>query len=328
MQLKHEFEREKLTIEKEQKIKDAYAQAEKKKQSLITIGISIGLLLVVFFLFFFMNRYRLVRKQKSVIEYQKQLVDEKQKAIVDSINYAKRIQETLLANEEFLNTHIPNHFALFKPKDIVSGDFYWATQHNDNFYLAVCDSTGHGVPGAFMSLLSIGFLSEAINEKGIVFPNEVFNYVRMRLIENISKDGQRDGFDGILLCINSKSKEITYSAAHNNPLFICNDVICKLNADKMPVGLGHNNESFQLYSLPKNSKGMLYLYTDGYADQFGGPTANAGGKKFRYKQLDDLLTTNSSKSLNEQKLILENALSNWQGSLEQVDDITVIGIKI
>jgi serine phosphatase RsbU (regulator of sigma subunit) len=135
------------------------------------------------------------------IEKQKQVIEEHQKETIDSINYAKRIQYTLLAHDDLLQRNLLDHFVLFNPKDIVSGDFYWATEHHDKFYLAVCDSTGHGVPGAFMSLLNMGFLNEAIKEKNITKPNEILNYVRKRLIESIGSDGQQDGMDAILICI-------------------------------------------------------------------------------------------------------------------------------
>jgi len=144
----------------------------------------------------------IIIEQKKEVESQKATIEEHQKEILDSIHYAKRIQNTLLANHDFLNENISNNFVYFNPKDIVSGDFYWATKHGDNFYLAVCDSTGHGVPGAFMSLLNIGFLSEAINEKNITETNLIFEYVRERLISSVSKEGQKDGFDGIIVRFN------------------------------------------------------------------------------------------------------------------------------
>jgi serine phosphatase RsbU (regulator of sigma subunit) len=249
---------------------------------------------------------------------------EKNKEITDSINYAKKIQYTLLAHDAFLTEHLPQHFVYFHPKDIVSGDFYWATIRDNKFYLAVCDSTGHGVPGAFMSLLNIGFLSEAINEKQIYKPNEVFNHVRERLTTSISKDGQKDGFDGILICIDKITNTITYSAANNKPVLISANQINEAACDKMPVGVGEKKEDFKLHSISCQKGDMLYLYTDGYADQFGGPK----GKKFKYKQLNDLLQSVSQLPLNEQHKKLETAFQNWRGQLEQVDDVCVIGIRL
>ncbi|MES2762833.1 MAG: SpoIIE family protein phosphatase [Bacteroidota bacterium] len=264
-----------------------------------------------------------VEQKQGLIEHQKQVIEEKQKEIVDSINYAKRIQYALLASEEMLNKNLFEHFVCLKPKDIVSGDFYWATKHNERFYFAVCDSTGHGVPGAFMSLLNIGFLSEAIKEKEISEPHAVFNYVRDRLIESIGRDEQQDGMDGILICIDKATNTITYSAANNSPLLIRDSIIIELKKDKMPVGKGEKNTSFNLYTIEPQKNDMLYLYTDGYADQFGGPK----GKKFKYKQLNELLISNSTLPLTKQLTDLDKHFRNWRGVLEQVDDVCVIGIR-
>nr|MBA3665947.1 SpoIIE family protein phosphatase [Bacteroidota bacterium] len=197
-----------------------------------------------------------IEKQKDQIEHQKQLVEEKQKEIVDSITYAKRIQYALLAHGELLQKNLKDLFILFQPKDIVSGDFYWATSvtsaqnptgNNELFYLAVCDSTGHGVPGAFMSLLNISFLNEAINEKKIYSPDLILNYVRQRLIDNLSQDGARDGMDGILICFNQADKTITYAAANNAPLLYRNNSLIDLPYNKMPVGKGEKLEPFTLF---------------------------------------------------------------------------------
>jgi serine phosphatase RsbU (regulator of sigma subunit) len=253
-----------------------------------------------------------------------------QKETIDSINYAKRIQYALLANNELLKASLTQHFVMFKPKDIVSGDFYWATEHQGKFYLAVCDSTGHGVPGAFMSLLNIGFLSEAIKENNIEKPNEILNYVRKRLIESIGNNGQQDGMDGILICFDNRSSppKIVYSAANNAPVLISNNNLgtecVELPKDKMPVGEGEKKDSFTLHTINIQKGDTLYLYTDGYADQFGGPK----GKKFKYKNLNELLLSVSGLPFDEQGQQLLAVFENWKGALEQVDDVCVIGIKL
>ena len=258
------------------------------------------------------------------ISYQKEQLSEKQKEIVDSINYAKKIQTALLASEEMLLENALNHFILFKPKDIVSGDFTWATKTGDLLYLACCDSTGHGVPGAFMSLLNIGFLSEAIKERHIYKPGDIFNYVRDRLIETIGKDEQQDGFDGIILCIDLKTNFITYAASNNTPLMIRNNEIIQLKCNKMPVGKGIKTDSFDTFTLNYKKNDSLYLFTDGYPDQFGGEK----GKKFKYKQLEELLATISDKPTMYQKEQLETTFEQWRGNLEQVDDVCIIGITL
>jgi serine phosphatase RsbU (regulator of sigma subunit) len=302
-----------------------------QQQRTITYFIIAGLLLVSGMAFFVFRGLKMQRKanyiislQKTEVEHQKHLVEEKQKEIIDSINYAKRIQTTLLAHEDFLKAHIPGNFVLFKPKDIVSGDFYWATENQGKFYLAVCDSTGHGVPGAFMSLMNIGFLNEAINEKNILEPNKVLDHARQRLVSTISKEGQQDGFDGILLCLDKTTRTITYSAAHNAPVIVKGNELKQLESDKMPVGKGESATAFRLFTIELKPDETLYLYTDGFADQFGGPK----GKKFLYKKLNQVLTDNASLSMMQQKENLERTFDKWKGELEQVDDVLLIGLKL
>jgi serine phosphatase RsbU (regulator of sigma subunit) len=314
-----------------------------KQQTIITYFIITSLAISLIFGFFMYRvysqkrkAYQLITKQKDEvelkqveIEHQKQVIEEKQKEILDSIGYARRIQYALLANDGILQKNLAEHFVFFKPKDIVSGDFYWATTvtndlHEELFFLACCDSTGHGVPGAFMSLLSIGFLNEAIKERTIYEPNNVFNFVRSRLVESISSDGQQDGFDGVLLCVNKTRNRVTYAAANNSPLLVSGGKTVHLRWDKMPVGKGEKTEAFNLYDLEYQSGDNIYLYTDGYPDQFGGPK----GKKFKYKQLEELILANATKAMAEQQQVLKTNLEAWQGNLEQVDDVCIMGIKL
>jgi serine phosphatase RsbU (regulator of sigma subunit) len=330
-QLKYVFEKKEAVL-KEQHEKEKIVVKEKNRfQQIVMWSVVGGLVLVTIFSFFIFRSLQQNQKANKIITLQKEevedknlIIEEKQKEIIDSINYAKRIQYSLLAHEDFLNDNFVNHFVYFNPKDIVSGDFYWATKNKNKIYFAVCDSTGHGVPGAFMSLLNMGFLSEAIKEKNIVNPNEVFDYVRQRLIETISQEGQKDGFDGVLICMDIDTKEITYSAANNKPLLISNQTFTELESDRMPVGIGEKKEGFKLYTIDVKKGDILYLYTDGYADQFGGPK----GKKFKYKPLNDLILENHNKPMNDQMEILESTFENWKGYLEQVDDVLIIGIKV
>jgi|GEM_PF-5760593 len=269
-----------------------------------------------------------VKQRTSEVVAQREELAVKNKEIIDSINYAKRIQNTLLAHKDYLNSHLPEHFIYFEPKDIVSGDFYWAasidSSTNKKFYFAVCDSTGHGVPGAFMSLLNIGFLSEAVNEKGITKPGAVFDFVRQRLKDNLSREGQRDGFDGVLICMEKESREITYSAANNKPILIRDGNLIELGGDRMPVGMGEKKEYFQTFSFTSQPGDMLYIYTDGFADQFGGPK----GKKFKYRHLNEFLLAVNSMPCEMQCEELQKMFHQWKGNLEQVDDVTIVGIKL
>ena len=330
-QLDFDHEREKIAIQKEQEKKEAIAHEEKQKQQIILYSVLIFLILAILLIAIVYRSYKIKQKahqdvseKNRLIEFQKSLVEEKQKEILDSIHYAKRIQTALLTSKEFLDASFPNHFILFKPKDIVSGDFYWATEKNNKIFLAICDSTGHGVPGAFMSLLNIGFLSEAINEKNILIPGEVFDYVRKRLIESISSEGQKDGFDGILLCIDKNTNLVSYAAANNQPVLVSNETITYSGCDKMPVGKGEHNAAFTTFNLSYQPGDLVYLYTDGYADQFGGPK----GKKFKYKQLNDLILSVSNISMPEQSIKLQSNFDRWRGDLEQVDDVLLVGIKL
>lgn len=250
-------------------------------------------------------------------------IEEKQKEITDSITYAKRIQQSLLAHDEFLKKNLPEHFILYLPKDIVSGDFYWSTVTDDSVYLAVCDSTGHGVPGAFMSLLNISFLNEAINEKNIREPNRVFDYVRDKLVENLSQDGAKDGMDGIIVRINKNSGKLTYTAANNPPIIVNASEIQECVADKMPVGKGERTEPFTQHELILPHGAMLYLTTDGFADQFGGTK----GKKFMRSKLREKLGELGNNSAEVQRKMLRKTFEDWKGSLEQVDDVLIVGIR-
>jgi serine phosphatase RsbU (regulator of sigma subunit) len=311
----------------ERKVFDAQLKQEKTQR----MALYFGIILVGVFGAFMFNRFKitkkqnqLIRLQKTELQSQKDLVEAHQKETLDSIHYAKRIQSALIANSDLITRNIGNNFIYFNPKDIVSGDFYWATDHNGKFFLAVCDSTGHGVPGAFMSLLNIGFLSEAIKEKNIEKPNDVFNYVRQRLITSISEGGQRDGMDGILICIDRKTKTIEYAAANNEPVLVRDKKIIDLPKDKMPVGHAEDLVSFKLHSFSYTSGDMLYMYTDGFADQFGGPN----GKKYKYRQLNELLINLCDKKPETQKGILESEFLTWKGDLEQVDDVCIVGLHL
>jgi serine phosphatase RsbU (regulator of sigma subunit)/Tfp pilus assembly protein PilF len=337
-QMQYEYDKkaaaDSVKVVEEKKVFAAQLKEEKTKR----VALYGGLILTLLGAGFIFNRFRITKKQKNIIEIQKNeverqkqmvershtIIEEKQREILDSINYAKRIQYALLANKEMLNTYIPDNFIFFKPKDIVSGDFYWGTWHNNHFYLCICDSTGHGVPGAFMCLLNIGFISEAINEKNIAEPHRVFNYVRDRLINSISKEGQKDGFDGILMCIKPGSNKITYAAANNSPMLIRNGQMIKLECDKMPVGKGERTDSFSEFVIDTEKGDNVYFYTDGYADQFGGPK----GKKFKYQQLNSMLINNSNESMTKQMELLMDIFEDWRGPLEQVDDVCVIGMKV
>lgn len=262
-------------------------------------------------------------QQNEEISNQKEIIEVKQKEIVDSIHYAKRIQNALLASELAIKNQVKDFFIYFQPKDIVSGDFYWCAEQGNRFYIAICDSTGHGVPGAFMSLLNITYLNEAINEKQLVSPAAILDFVRARLVQNISQDGAQDGMDGILFCFEKSSQKLTFSAAYNSPICITNGVSTTHQTNKMPIGLSDKQQGFVEYEIVLEPDSIVYAYTDGYADQFGGEK----GKKFKQGRLIELLEKISSKSMIQQENEIKNEFENWKGSNEQVDDVALIGLK-
>jgi serine phosphatase RsbU (regulator of sigma subunit) len=326
VQEKYETEKKDVAIEILNKENDLSKSELNRKKVLIYSGISVVVLLLILFVFVIKSNIR-KNKTNALLERQKVIIEEKQKEIVDSINYARRIQYTLLANQDMLNALLPQHFILFEPKDIVSGDFYWLTNKGGFTYLAVCDCTGHGVPGAFMSLLSSNFLNEAINEKNLSDPGQVLDYVREKLINNL--DGGNDGMDAILLKIpeakgGSTEMEWHYAAANNKLIRVRGQELEELAADKMPVGKGEKVGNFATRGFKVMAGDMLYLYTDGYADQFGGEK----GKKFKYKTLNQLLRSIGGHSAAEQENTLRRAFTDWKGSLEQVDDVCIIGIRV
>jgi len=335
-EMNFEFEKKEAIQKAEQEKQTALAAAESKKQKIVIWSVIAVLALVLVFAGLILRSLRLTRKQKQVIEIksketevQKQIIEEKNKDITDSIHYASRIQRALLTSHEFIGKHLKDYFILFKPKDIVSGDFYWANSVNGKFLLCTADCTGHGVPGAFMSLLNISILNEITIEKKVTSPDLILNYAREEIISALNPEGMevetKDGMDCVF-CTYDPENMLLHFAGANNPMWIVRDnQLLEFKPDKMPVGkYNDTHKPFSLQTINLQKGDIIYTFTDGFADQFGG----TNGKKFKYKQLHDLLSTISMKPLLEQKTILENAFENWKGDLEQVDDVLVIGLKI
>jgi len=296
---------------------------------MMTVGIIILALSLIGWNRFFSTEIILRKLAEGKLRDTINEVEEKNKEILDSINYAQRIQHALLASDSMLKKNLPEHFVLFKPKDIVSGDFYWACEAHGKFCFIIADSTGHGVPGAFMSLLNISFLNEAINEKGIKKPNLVLDHVRKRLITSLaiegSSEGGNDGMDCILMCFDFDKNILEASCAHNPLVIIRDKEFIEIAADKIPVGKSVKNEMpFTLHSIELKKNDILFAFTDGFADQFGGPK----GKKLKYKQLCENLISNKELALNSQKENFLKLFTEWKGSLEQVDDVLLTGIKL
>jgi ligand-binding sensor domain-containing protein/serine phosphatase RsbU (regulator of sigma subunit) len=274
-------------------------------------------------------------KQKQIAEKQKEIVEEKHREITDSINYAERIQRSFLATKELLDENLKDYFVFFQPKDVVSGDFYWATKlSNGNFVLVTADSTGHGVPGAIMSIANIACLKESVT-KGFTEPHEILNETRKLVIDYLKNDGSteggKDGMDASLVSFDFQHKKLIFAAA-NNPVWIVRPStglglgeIIEFVPDKMPVGK-HDKQDipFKSNQVELKSGDLVYTLTDGLPDQFGGEK----GKKFMYKKLKELLISIAHEPMEMQKKKLNKAFFDWKGDLEQVDDVCVIGVRV
>jgi len=332
-QMNYTFDRKTDSAKAEQEKKDILAEAEKRKQDIVTWSTAVGLLVVLVFAGFVLRSLKITRKQKQVIEIksleteqQKRLIEEKNKDILDSITYAKRLQEAILPPISLIKKFFPQSFILYKPKDIVAGDFYWMERSGDNILIAAADCTGHGVPGALVSVVCSDALNRTLKEFRITNCGKILDKVTELVLETFEKSESnvQDGMDISLCCINTKALEVQWSGANNPLWYIQNGEMHEVRADKQPIGKYINSHPFHEHTIKLLKGDTIYLFTDGYADQFGG----SKGKKFKDKQLQEVLLSNESSSMEEQKSILERKLDEWKGNLEQVDDILVIGIRL
>ncbi|MBN4051536.1 tetratricopeptide repeat protein [bacterium AH-315-M05] len=374
----------KLALEQaEHEKQSAVAASESKRQKVIIYAVSGGLLLLIVFFILLFNRFRIIRRQKSIIEEQKQVVDEKNveitqknKDITDSIRYAENIQKAILPPIEEIKKALPESFILFKPKDIVSGDFYFFSKVNQYTIIAACDCTGHGVPGAFMSMIGNSLLNEIVNDKSVTDAAEVLNQLRDGVIHAFGEAGatgeQKDGMD-MALCAFKRDKDngivnLQYAGAYN-PLYIVrngknnktvilneakrseesldteyqpagdsslrsakphstqNDKfeLTQIPADKQPVGFHYGKQiPFTNHEIQMQKGDTVYIFSDGYQDQFGGPR----GKKFMSKRFRQLFIDIHTMNMEEQKEHLDKTIEEWKEGREQVDDILVIGVKV
>lgn len=247
---------------------------------------------------------------------------------MDSIHYAKRIQNALLREEEHVSPHLPEHFIIFLPKDVVSGDCYWSLEKAEHWYFGVADCTGHGVPGAIMSMLGISFLNDVVLSADKPTPAEVLDRLRDRVVFELRQTnesvGNKDGMDISLCSLNLQTLELQWAGA-NNPLnIIRNGQLEITKADKQPIGYYPAAHPFTNHKIQLLKGDSIYIYSDGYADQFGGPK----GKKLTYKRMEVAMLENSDRSMREQKEALLKIFNDWRGAQEQLDDVCVVGIKV
>lgn len=312
-----------------QKADTDHARAQTEK--LFYVAAAIFLILIITAVMFFRTRKlkNYIASQNHVLEEKNSIIESKNRDITDSITYASHIQQSILPADSQIAQHFADSFIMFRPRDIVSGDFYWVEQSGDDVILAVGDCTGHGVPGAFMSVIGTNLLNEAVNEHGITEPAAILSRMRKNLIAFLQKNsdgkGVKDGMDISVIVYNKKKFTVHFAGAYNSVYRLRNGELIEFHADKTPVGFYFEDDlvPFTTRNIDIMSGDQICLFTDGFADQFGGPR----GKKFKYRQLKETLCAVNSKSCSEQKTHMERVFDEWKGNLEQIDDVCLIGVK-
>ena len=314
-------EREIEVLEKEKLIQNE--QVERQKWQILTVASGLGLSLIVVLMIYINMRSK--SKSREEIIKQKRIVDVKNQEITDSITYAKRIQKAILPSEELIESHFSQSFVLYKPKDIIAGDFYWLEKVNGKIFFAVADCTGHGVPGAMVSMVCSNALTKAVLEDGIFDVAKILDRTREIVIDKLAKSGDvKDGMDISLACFNFENMKLEWAGA-NNPLYLVRNGEIKITkGDRQSIGFVENLRKFTMRNIDLNKGDAIYFFTDGFADQFGG----IKGKKLGYKNFREKLLEVSSLKKNEQKVELEKYFNQWQGAEEQVDDVCIVGIRV
>ncbi len=313
----------------ELKLKESKITQQSTQKFALSLGFSLTIVIAIILFRNFKkqkNFAHIIQTQKEVVEQKAAELSARQKEILDSITYAKRLQDAILPSSDLLQKYFPESYVFYKPKDIVAGDFYWLENVDDYLFIAAADCTGHGVPGSLVSVVCSNALNQAVKEFLIIDPGKILDKVRELVIETFEKSQSevKDGMDISLARFNLKTNEIKWAGA-NNPLWYYNsNDFTEIKANKQPIGKSDNPKPFTTHEIKINKGDLMYLFTDGFADQFGGPK----GKKFKYKQLKEVLISISKKSTNEQKQMLDMNFENWRGNFEQVDDVTIVGIKI
>jgi serine phosphatase RsbU (regulator of sigma subunit) len=269
------------------------------------------------------------RKANRILGEQKKEIEDQNNKITDSIEYARRIQSAVFPPVEKRKGILPDHFILHKPCDIVSGDFYWMAKKDKRVFIAVADCTGHGVPGAFMSMLGVAILCEIVNKKASVYASGILNQVRGRLIHALHQTGKndetREGMEMALCIIDFEQRKVQYAGAYRPLYIVSKHELVEIKADKMPIGIYEGKRrTFTNREVVLEKDDCIYLSTDGYADQIGGPKR----KTFKSKYLKELLLKIHDKEMKEQHSILEATIEEWKGDVEQIDDMLLMGIRV
>lgn len=263
---------------------------------------------------------------EAIILRQKEEISLTNMEITDSIAYAKRIQKAILPPDKLVKEYLPDSFILYKPKDIVAGDFYWVEKTRNNILFAVADCTGHGVPGAMVSVVCNNALNRSFHESGLTNPAEILNKTRQMVIREFDKSEEeiKDGMDISICAFDPPTRTLRWAGANNPLLILRAGTLTEVKPDKQPIGNFTVEQPFTSHTFVLEKGDQVYIFSDGYADQFGGPK----GKKLKYPAFKNLLVSHASQSMEEQKNLLEQALEAWKGELAQVDDICVMGMRI
>ena len=305
--------------------------AQALKEILIRTLISLAIISLIGF-FLFRSIRSILRKEEQLtneILQSHSIIEQKNKDITDSIQYAKRIQEAILPAVPSIHKQLPDSFVLFLPRDIVSGDFYWFTENNDKVFIAAIDCTGHGVPGAFMSMIGNTLLNQIIVQKQIHDPGQILDQldegIGVALKQKEGVQTQRDGMDVALVSFSKDFKELEFSGAFRPLLHLRGDNLNEVKANRFPIGGGsaYDKTPFTTHKVSLEKGDIIYIFSDGYPDQIGGK-----GKKFMTKRFKDLIIANKHLPMKEQESIFRDTLMEWQGEHEQMDDILVIGIRV
>ncbi|MAP01367.1 MAG: hypothetical protein CMD01_00920 [Flavobacteriales bacterium] len=272
-----------------------------------------------------LKNLELTRKDLKI---KKEQIEEKHIAITDSITYAKRLQNAILPTEDAISNNFNNYFVYYQPKDIVSGDFYWIHKKEEYIYFAVADCTGHGVPGAMVSVVCNNALNSAVNEHLLSDTNSILDKTKELIIKQMGKGNSdiKDGMDIALCRLNQKTNQLMFSGA-NNPMYIIKNKkneVDELDADRQSVGKSYKDLNFTSKEISLTSGDQIYLFSDGFADQFGGKRS----KKYKYNNFKKFLLKNASKSFPSQKEELQNEFKSWKGDLEQIDDVCILAVQV
>ena len=350
MQTKYETEKKVKEIEllkKENEIKDLAVSKQKLLRNSFIVGLALALALALLLY----NRYRIKQKANALLEEQNQFIsqqneeinvqkeqledsnqrlEKRNKQITDSINYASRIQQSILPSDEFISKLLLDSFILFKPRDIVSGDFYWFSKKNNKILLAAVDCTGHGVPGAFMSMIGNTLLNEIVNEKGITKPSDILAELNTGIKKALHQNGQEthsdDGMDLSLVSIDPEKRRLSFAGA-KRPLYIAsNGVLNEIKGNPHGIGGGRKKiiKKFTPHGYTLKKGDTFYFFSDGYIDQFGGEE----DEKFMIERFEKLLLDINHLTMKEQYSSLENSFEKWKGSGKQIDDVLVIGVRV